>query len=72
MMHRISIAITCILLLLGSLVCYIGRWFTATQPDYRLVAASEEAERHEESQEGVQPSTPLLGERERPPAASPL
>jgi len=59
---RLSIGISTVLLLLGAIFFYLGRWFSFREPDYRIVTASEDAAAQDED-EG--PGTPLLREADR-------
>lgn len=55
-MCRISIGISALLLLLGALVFYLGRYFSSREPDYRTLSESE----HVEAARDAEPGTPLL------------
>ena len=52
--RRLSIAITTLLLVVGAAFFWLGRWFCATQPDYREVEAAGARDAEEE------PEAPLL------------
>jgi hypothetical protein len=51
---RLSIAITTLLLVVGAAFFWLGRWFCATQPDYREVEAAGARDAEQE------PEAPLL------------
>ncbi|CAL8463948.1 g3483 [Coccomyxa elongata] len=53
---RISIGISALLLLLGALVFYLGKYFSSREPDYRTLSEFEDAE----AARDAEPETPLL------------
>lgn len=55
-MCRISIGVSALLLVLGALVFYLGRYFSSREPDYRTLSESEESS----AARDAEPGTPLL------------
>ena len=70
--HRVSIAITTLLLVVGAAFFWLGRHFCRTQPDYREVERADGAGAgHSRGADAEQPETPLLqnGHDHRPSVA---